>query len=96
MADLTPAEEALAEALAEWCDRAGLHPAMIRPYGVAPDLLKALRPLVVADELEAIAKQLRQRPALRGVPATVDARWLEARAAALRTGHTTKGDHTDA
>jgi hypothetical protein len=94
-ADLTPAEEALGDALGDWCDRAGLHRAMIRPYGVAADLLKAVRPLAVADELDAIATELRRRPQLRGVPATVDARWLEARAAALRSGKTQE-DHTDA
>jgi len=40
--------------------------------------------MVKADELEVIAAELRAKPALRGVPATVDARWLEARAARLR------------
>lgn len=41
---------------------------------------------IKADALEELARELRQRPALRGVPATVDARHLEARAKALRGG----------
>jgi hypothetical protein len=41
---------------------------------------------IKADALEEVAAELRRRPALRGVPATVDARGLEARAKALRLG----------
>jgi len=41
---------------------------------------------IKADALEELAAELRRRPALRGVPATVDARQLEARAKALRLG----------
>lgn len=39
---------------------------------------------IKADAIEELAAELRRRPALRGVPATVDARELEARAKALR------------
>jgi len=51
-------------------------------WGAAAVAINAVK----ADELEAIATELRARPALRGVPATVDARWLEVRAAKLRGG----------
>jgi hypothetical protein len=47
--DLTPAEQALGDALAELGDRVGIHPGVLRPYGVAPGLLKVLRPLVAAE-----------------------------------------------
>jgi hypothetical protein len=39
---------------------------------------------IKADAFEELAAELRRRPALRGVPAAVDARQLEARAKALR------------
>jgi hypothetical protein len=39
---------------------------------------------IKAESLDELAAELRRRPALRGVPATVDARELESRAAALR------------
>lgn len=49
-------------------------------WGAAATAVNAVK----ADALEELAAELRRRPALRGVPATVDARELEARAAGLR------------
>ena len=51
-------------------------------WGAATTAINAVK----ADALEELAAELRRRPALRGVPATVGARDLEARAAGLR-GH---------
>ena len=53
---------------------------MTAVWGAAATAINAVK----ADALDELAAELRRRPALRGVPATVDARDLEARAAALR------------
>lgn len=58
------------------------HETMTAVWAAAATAVNAVK----AEALEELAAELRRRPALRGVPATVDARELEARAAELR-GH---------
>jgi hypothetical protein len=55
---------------------------MTTVWGAAATAINAVK----AEALDELAAELRRRPALRGVPATVDASALEARAAELR-GH---------
>jgi hypothetical protein len=57
---------------------------MVALWGAATTAINAVK----ADAFDELAAELRRRPALRGVPAKVDARELEARAAQLRGGST--------